>query len=83
MLFRSFIIKTVIKADASYPDVMAASIVAKYYRDQLMEELDTKYPGYGWAKNVGYGTKQHLEAILKLGLTPMHRLTFQPMKGMI
>ena len=76
-------IKTVIKADTSYPDVMAASIVAKYYRDKLMEDLDKTYPGYGWDNNVGYGTKQHLEAILKLGLTPIHRLTFRPMKGMI
>ena len=67
---------TVIKGDATYYSIAAASIVAKYTRDKMMEELDKEFPGYGWADNVGYATQKHREAIKKLGPTVWHRKSF-------
>lgn len=67
-----------IKGDAKSISVSAASIVAKEYRDNLMIEYDKKYPGYDFANNVGYGTKKHLEGLKTLGVTPIHRKTFEP-----
>ncbi len=64
------------KADAKYPQVMAASILAKTCRDRLMVEMDKKYPGYGYAKHKGYPTKQHIEVLKKLGPSPIQRMTF-------
>jgi ribonuclease HII len=64
-------VKTVIKADQTYPTVGAASIIAKVTRDKLMYEFDNKYPGYGFSTNVGYGTKAHYLAIKNLGVTPI------------
>lgn len=64
------------KADENYLAVSAASIIAKVYRDRLMEYLDSIYPQYGWKTNMGYGTKAHLEAIREHGLTPIHRRSF-------
>lgn len=69
-------IKSVIKADATRKCVMAASIVAKVTRDNLMKELHKEFPEYGWDKNAGYGTKQHIEALKKLGATKHHREIF-------
>lgn len=66
----------VIKGDAKSASIAAASILAKVTRDRYMEELDAKYPQYGWAKNAGYLTKEHLAAIDKYGLTEYHRPTF-------
>jgi len=66
----------VIKGDAKSASIAAASILAKVTRDRYMEELDKKYPQYGWAKNAGYLTKEHIEAIDKYGLTPYHRPSF-------
>ena len=65
------------KADGKYPCVMAASILAKTARDQLMLEMDKKYPGYGYAKHKGYPTKAHREICHKLGPSPIQRLTFK------
>lgn len=65
-----------IKADGKYPAVMAASIIAKVERDNLMIEYDKKYPGYGYAKHKGYPTEFHVEAIRKLGPSPIQRMTF-------
>ncbi len=66
------------KADATYAEVSAASILAKTARDALMKEMDAAYPGYGFAQHAGYGTKAHMEAIASLGVTPIHRKTFRP-----
>jgi ribonuclease HII len=67
---------TFIKGDALYPIISGASIVAKVYRDALMEKLDEQYPAYGWYDNKGYGTKAHMDALKKHGLTELHRYTF-------
>lgn len=75
--------QTVIKGDAHSLTIGAASIIAKYVRDRLMSDYDNQYPGYGFAKNAGYGTQQHREALARLGITPIHRLTFEPIKSHI
>ncbi len=68
--------KWVVKGDSTSASIAAASILAKVSRDRYMEELDAKYPQYGWAKNAGYLTKEHLTAIDKYGLTEYHRPSF-------
>lgn len=68
--------KWVVKGDAKSASIAAASILAKVTRDRYMEELDAKYPQYGWAKNAGYLTKEHLATIDKYGLTEYHRPSF-------
>ncbi|SKA60379.1 RNase HII [Eubacterium uniforme] len=67
---------SIIKGDAKCKSIAAASIVAKVYRDHLMEEYDEKYPQYEFAKNKGYGTAAHIEAIKKYGLCEIHRRSF-------
>jgi ribonuclease HII len=66
----------VIKGDDKHIEIAAASIIAKNYRDEMMVELSKEYPDYKWESNSGYGTKDHIEAIKRVGLTPHHRLTF-------
>ena len=66
----------IIKGDAKSMSIGAASIVAKVYRDRLMETYDATYPGYGFAANKGYGSAEHIAAIQRLGLTPIHRRSF-------
>lgn len=66
----------IIKGDAKSVSIAAASILAKVTRDRYMEELGEKYPEYGFEKHKGYGTKAHIEAIKKYGITPEHRKTF-------
>lgn len=66
----------IIKGDANYLSIAAASVLAKCYRDDLMEKLSNQYPGYGWATNVGYPTDEHREGIKALGITPFHRRSF-------
>lgn len=73
---------TLIKADDKIREVSAASIIAKVARDQYMIELATKYPDYNFDKHVGYGTKAHVKAIYKYGLTPEHRKSFEPCKSL-
>jgi ribonuclease HII len=68
--------KYIIKGDTKSASIAAASILAKVTRDRYMEELDKKYPQYGWAHNAGYLTKEHLDAIDKYGLTEYHRKSF-------
>ena len=68
---------TVVKGDATYMSIAAASILAKTHRDELMERLAEEYPEYGWAVNKGYPTKAHRAAIAQYGPTPHHRLTFR------
>lgn len=65
-----------IKGDSRFLHIAAASILAKTYRDEVMELLDRDHPGYGWAHNKGYPTRAHKEAIRDLGLTPWHRRSF-------
>ena len=69
---------TVVKGDATYASVAAASVLAKTYRDDFMVELAAHYPGYGWEKNMGYPTRAHIEGIRSLGHTPFHRRSFHP-----
>ncbi len=68
------------KADGLIPSVSAASIIAKVARDQYMTEQDVVYPGYGFASNAGYGVAKHRVAIERLGVTPLHRLSFAPLQ---
>ncbi|MGN0867631.1 MAG: ribonuclease HII [Oligosphaeraceae bacterium] len=68
----------VVKGDGRSASIAAASILAKVYRDTLMEEMDLRYPGYGFARNKGYGTAEHLEALNRLGPCPLHRRSFAP-----
>ena len=72
-----------IHGDAKSASIAAASIVAKVTRDRLMRQLDAQYPGYDFAQNAGYGTKKHLEALQNLGITPIHRRTYEPIKSML
>lgn len=66
----------IIKGDAFSISIAAASIIAKVTRDRMMQEYDLIYPGYNFTKNKGYGTKEHIDAILKLGPSPIHRKSF-------
>lgn len=67
----------IVKGDAVYMSIAAASILAKTHRDRLMFEAAKNYPEYGWQTNVGYPTKAHREAIRKHGITPLHRKSFR------
>ncbi|PKL93053.1 MAG: ribonuclease HII [Candidatus Goldiibacteriota bacterium HGW-Goldbacteria-1] len=69
---------TVVDGDAKSLSVAAASILAKVYRDRVMRNFDKLYPGYGFAKHKGYGTKEHVEALNKLGVCAIHRLSYKP-----
>ena len=73
---------SIIKGDANSLSIAAASIVAKVTRDQMMEEFDCEYPGYDFTQNAGYGTANHLAGLDKLGVTPIHRRSFEPIKSM-
>jgi ribonuclease HII len=66
----------IIKGDATYLSIAAASVLAKTYRDDLMQGLANQYPGYGWETNVGYPTEAHRDGIKQLGITPYHRRSF-------
>lgn len=68
--------ESIIKGDAKSVSIAAASILAKVTRDQLMEAYDAQYPEYGFARNKGYGTKEHIEALKRLGPCPIHRCSF-------
>lgn len=75
--------RCIIGGDATVAAISAASIIAKVARDQEMAELDKQYPGYGFEKHKGYGTKEHLHALHKLGPSPIHRRSFSPVKQLI
>jgi ribonuclease HII len=72
--------EAVIGGDAIHPCISAASIIAKETRDRMMVEADAAHPGYGWARNMGYGSAEHLAAIDHLGVTPLHRRSFAPVR---
>ncbi len=67
----------IVKGDTKFYSIAAASVLAKTYRDELMEQFSKNYPGYGWEKNAGYPTIKHKMAILENGFSPIHRLTFR------
>lgn len=69
---------TVVKGDATYMSIAAASVLAKTHRDELMRNLAASHPGYGWERNMGYPTREHLEALLRLGITDLHRKSYAP-----
>jgi len=71
-------LKSIIKGDQKIPSISAASIIAKVTRDKIVTNLGKKFRGYYWDQNFGYGTKKHLKAIKKLGVTRHHRKTFSP-----
>ncbi len=73
--------RPLVKGDRRAASIMAASIMAKTERDRLMVSLGREYPEYGFERHKGYGTRQHLEAIKKLGPCPLHRKTFAPARG--
>jgi len=75
---KNYNLKSVIKGDKKIPSISAASIIAKVSRDKFITTLSKKNKGYDWDKNFGYGTKQHLKALKKLGITKHHRKTFSP-----
>ena len=75
--------KAIVRGDAKIPAIAAASVLAKVTRDREMEALDNLYPGYGLAKHKGYPTKQHLEALAKLGPSPIHRKSFAPVSALL
>lgn len=69
---------TVVKGDATYASIAAASVLAKTWRDDFMKKLATEFPQYGWERNMGYPTPEHIAAIKKYGYTPWHRMSFHP-----
>ena len=75
---KNYKLKSIIKGDQKIPSISAASIVAKVTRDKIISNLAKNFKDYYWHKNYGYGTKQHLKAIKKLGITKHHRKTFSP-----
>lgn len=70
----------IVKGDAHYLSIAAASILAKNYRDNLMAELGLQFPYYGWEKNAGYPTIHHRNAIREHGISPLHRISFKQLK---
>ena len=74
---------SIIKGDANSLSIAAASIIAKVTRDELMKDYDSQFPGYDFSANAGYGTARHLEGIEKQGITPIHRLSFEPIKSLV
>ena len=74
-------IKLIKGGDGKSPSIASASIYAKQTRDKLMKKMDKTYPGYGFSSNMGYGTKLHRKYLIKLGTTPLHRMTFKPLRN--
>lgn len=74
--FDDYKYQCVVKGDATYASIAAASVLAKTYRDEYMRKLAKEFPQYGWERNMGYPTKEHVEAIIRHGYTPHHRKSF-------
>ncbi len=70
--------RTIVQGDARSLSIAAASVIAKVYRDRMMRELDERFPGYGLARNKGYGSVEHRAALKRLGVTELHRRSFEP-----
>jgi ribonuclease HII len=75
--------RTIVGGDGKSLSIAAASIVAKVTRDRMMAELARRHPGYGWERNAGYGTAEHLDALRRLGVTPAHRRSYAPVRNML
>lgn len=75
--------EAIVKGDAKSLSIAAASIIAKVTRDRIMVDLAQQHPGYGWEANAGYPTKEHLAALLNLGVTPWHRRSFRPVHNIL
>lgn len=75
--------EAIVKGDGRSVSIAAASILAKEARDALMVGLAQQYPGYGWERNAGYPTQDHLQALLDLGVTPVHRRSFKPVHNIL
>ena len=75
--------KSIIKGDQKVPEISAASIIAKVSRDRFITKMSKRFRNYAWNKNSGYGTKQHLSAIKKFGVTKHHRKTFGPIHNIL
>ena len=80
---RGYKLKSVIKGDQKISEISAASIIAKVARDRLIGKMSKKFKKYCWDRNAGYGTKQHLKAIKKFGITKHHRKTFGPIHNIL
>ena len=80
---KNYKLKAVIKGDQKIPSISAASIIAKVSRDKLMNKMSKKFKKYKWDLNAGYGTKDHIKAIKKYGITKFHRKTFKPVHKML
>ena len=75
--------EAIVKGDSKVPEISAASIIAKVARDQEMVEMDIKYPGYGLAQHKGYPSKMHIAALEQLGASPIHRISYAPVRRVI
>ena len=75
---KNYLIKTIIKGDQKIKEISAASIIAKVSRDKLIKKMSNQFKNYRWDTNAGYGTKDHIKAIKKHGVTQFHRKTFKP-----
>ena len=80
---KNYFIKTIIKGDQKIPEISAASIIAKVSRDKLITGISKNFKSYKWHLNAGYGTKEHLMAIKKFGVTKFHRKTFEPIHNIL
>jgi ribonuclease HII len=76
-------VETIVKGDGKSLSIAAASVIAKVTRDRYMKELALTYPGYGWETNVGYPTKTHRDALIRIGITPHHRRSFALVKAQL
>ena len=80
---KGYKLKSVIRGDQKISEISAASIIAKVARDRLITNMSKKFKEYAWDKNVGYGTKEHLKAIKKFGITKHHRKNFRPIHNIL
>ena len=80
---KNYKLKSIIKGDQKISEISAASIIAKVSRDRLISNLSKKFKNYSWSKNAGYGTRDHMIAIKKYGLTKFHRKTFKPIHNIL
>ena len=82
-IIKNYNLRYVIKGDEKIPEISAAAIIAKVARDRLITKMSKKFTKYAWDKNAGYGTKLHLIAIKKFGVTKHHRKTFSPIHNIL